>query len=631
MDDPFDLHAIASTRIAAYGKATVMTFLDNVIAWGDWYYAQYTAEMVSQAEQLYILADMILGPRPDQLPLRTPDQITFGTMTPPPLPTYASLQKIDLFSNALVNIENAIIVPQRSSVLNETKASNLPLFPTAGKPLFCIPPNDKLLAYWGKVEQRLYNIRHCLNLQGVAQPLPLYAPRLDPLQLVAARAAGSSAFGTMATAPIYRFNTYLQKAVEFVNDVRSYGGAILSAIEKKNAEALAALRAGQELDIQTLLLDVKTRQVTEAQDQVTALQNQRAVTEIRYDFYSTVPFMNAWEAIAGTLQTAALTASGAALTFDIAAGIAHLVPTETGGIQGWGGSPAVTAAYGGVNVGNAASAWGSVARDIAGVLSESGGMAATMGGYQRRQDEWTLQANLAKAELVQIDTQIAAANERLTIAQNELSIQQKQIDNAQAVTDFLAGKFANADLYSWMISQLTAVHTQAYQLAFSLALQAQTAYQYELGRPATDQFVQFGYWDSQYKGLTAADSLLFDLRRMEAQYLAANVRELELTKHISLALTQPMALVTLLQTGTCQIHQHPVLPIEQMVRLNLLDRRAAVVAPIKLVTAQIKPLLDLVAVALDVFPCALLVGIVLIEGCAAADEVDRRDHVAMIP
>ena len=80
-----------------------------------------------------------------------------------------------------------------------------------------------------------------------------------------------------------------------------------------------------------------------------------------------------------------------------------------------------------------------------------------------------------------------------------------------------------------MVTQLTTVYTQAYQLAFSLALQAQAAYQYELGRP-TDQFIQFGYWDSQHKGLTAGDSLLFDLRRMEAQYLANNPREHELTE-----------------------------------------------------------------------------------------------------
>jgi hypothetical protein len=53
--------------------------------------------------------------------------------------------------------------------------------------------------------------------------------------------------------------------------------------------------------------------------------------------------------------------------------------------------------------------------------------------------------------------------------------------------------------------------------------------------------------------LTAGESVLFDLRRMETQYLAQNSRELELTKHISLALISPMALVRLRETGTCQI------------------------------------------------------------------------------
>ena len=40
---------------------------------------------------------------------------------------------------------------------------------------------------------------------------------------------------------------------------------------------------------------------------------------------------------------------------------------------------------------------------------------------------------------------------------------------------------------------------------------------------------------------------------MQARYLEANTREIELTRHVSLALTQPMALVQLLQTGTCNI------------------------------------------------------------------------------
>src|SRR5258708_28582836 len=125
------------------------------------------------------------------------------------------------------------------------------------------------------------------------------------------------------------------------------------------------------------------------------------------------------------------------------------------------------------------------------------------------------------------------------------------------MSDFLTSKYTKAQLYNWMIAQLTTVYTQAYQLAFSLALQAQNAYQYELGRQ--DTFIQFGYWDSQHKGLTAGESLLFDLRRMEAQYLGENSRELELTKHISLALVSPMALVMLRETGTCQIALDEVL------------------------------------------------------------------------
>ena len=145
----------------------------------------------------------------------------------------------------------------------------------------------------------------------------------------------------------------------------------------------------------------------------------------------------------------------------------------------------MTATFGGENVGDATHVLGVGIPGLAGILSEAGGMAATMGGYQRRMDEWNLQAQLAQAELTQIGSQITAAQDRLTIAQKELTIQNAQIANAQAVSDFLTSKYTNAQLYNWMITQLTTVYTQAYQLAFALALQAQNAYQYELGSQDT--------------------------------------------------------------------------------------------------------------------------------------------------
>lgn len=560
MNDPFDPHMVASFRIAAYGKATVMKFLDNLIAWGDSLYSQYTMETVSQAEQLYIIADLILGPAPDQVPMPSSYEMTSQAET------YASLQNINQFSETLISIENLILSPTPPpSLLDGTATTpSLPQFPSSGKTLlFCIPANPQLLAYWSTVAQRLYNIRHCLNMQGIAQPLPLYGPPVNILALIEQQAGGAGSVNGQPFAPIYRFATYLQRALDLTNDVRAYGALILAALEKKDAEHLAALRASQDLNIQTAMLDVKTQQVTEAQDQITALQNQQAVVQIRYNFYKSIQFMNPWETAAMSLQGAALIANGLAIVLDMTAGEAHMIPSFSVGVSGFGGTPTVTASFGGENVAAAASSWGAVTRGLAGILSESGSMAATLGGYQRRMDDWTLQANLANAELTQIASQITAANDRLNIANSELNIQNQQIANAQAVSDFLTNKYTNEQLYDWMLSQLTTVYTQAYQLAVGLALQAQAVFQYELG--SSETFIQFGYWDSQHKGLTAGESLLFDLRRMEAQYLAENSRERELTKHVSLAITQPMALIQLIEKGTCTFsfdeamfdHDHP--------------------------------------------------------------------------
>lgn len=557
MADPFDPHKIASTRIMAYGKAVWMQAMNIIIALGDSFYSQYTAESVAQAEQWYILADLLLGVKGD--PVRLPPS------QQEPAPTYASLQNLDLFSNTLVNVENIVVAPEppESLVDGSWTPPSLPQFPgnastgngstsNASTLLFCIPPNDQLLQYWDTVAQRLYNIRNCLNMQGVAQPLPLYAPPINPMQLIDEQAQGATATGTPTLAPIYRFQTYLQKAVDVTDDVRSYGALVLSALEKQDAETLAMLRANQELTIQTMMLNTKQLQVTEATDQITALQNQQAVTQIRYEFYSSQPLQNNAEQTAMSLYSQALQETQQAPDMDKQAAFDSLLPSGSAGIAGFGGSPSLSVSYGGSNVAGNDSAWASYHRGLGGNLTAQAQTAVTTGSWQHRQDEWTLQANLANAELTQIASQITAAKDRLQIAQNEVSIQTAQIANAQAITDFLTYKYTNAQLYNWMISQLSTVYAQAYQLAFSLAQQAQTAYQYELGR-SLDQFIQFFYWDSGHKGLTAGESLMFDLRRMEAQFIANNTRELELTKHISLALTQPMALVQLLQTGTCQI------------------------------------------------------------------------------
>ena len=65
-------------------------------------------------------------------------------------------------------------------------------------------------------------------------------------------------------------------------------------------------------------------------------------------------------------------------------------------------------------------------------------------------------------------------------------------------------------------------------------------------------YISFGYWDSLKKGLLAGEKLQYDLRRLETAYLEQNRREFELTKSISLLLLDPLALIQLRETGSCE-------------------------------------------------------------------------------
>jgi hypothetical protein len=113
-------------------------------------------------------------------------------------------------------------------------------------------------------------------------------------------------------------------------------------------------------------------------------------------------------------------------------------------------------------------------------------------------------------------------------------------------------KYTNQQLYDWQVRQVASIYFQSYQSAFDMAKRAEKCFQYELG-DETATYIQFGYWDSLKKGLLAGERLANDIRRMEAAYLQQNHRELEITKHISLAQFLPLSLLALKEAGACSI------------------------------------------------------------------------------
>jgi hypothetical protein len=215
-------------------------------------------------------------------------------------------------------------------------------------------------------------------------------------------------------------------------------------------------------------------------------------------------------------------------------------------------SPVVTTSFGGSNVGSAIQAAATAIGMTASQCTHDATMASIKGGYDRRWDDWKQQEKVTNKELVQIEKQIAAAEIRVAIAENDLENQDKQIENSAAVEDFLRNKYTNEDLYGWMTSQISKVYFQAYKLAYDLAKRAERAYRFERGLTSSN-FIQFGYWDSLRKGLLAGEQLTLDLKRMEAAYVEQNKREYEITKHVSLMLLDPMSLIRLKETGSCPL------------------------------------------------------------------------------
>ena len=140
-------------------------------------------------------------------------------------------------------------------------------------------------------------------------------------------------------------------------------------------------------------------------------------------------------------------------------------------------------------------------------------------------------------------------------ARHEYATAKAQVGQSQEVLDFLQTKFTSEELYGWMQGQLSNLYYQYYRFALDTARKAEQTMKWELMRPELDAatYIQANYWDSGHQGLLAGEALHLDLKRMDLDYHNYNLRELELTRHVSLRQLDPIALLSLKMTGACTI------------------------------------------------------------------------------
>jgi hypothetical protein len=229
--------------------------------------------------------------------------------------------------------------------------------------------------------------------------------------------------------------------------------------------------------------------------------------------------------------------------------VLHLIPNTAVDVKPIGIGLGMT--FGGNNLGNAYQAVARGLQVFAGYLSYQSTNAGRKGSFLRQLQDRVQQANSEGYKIKDIDKQMLTQQIKISMAEQEITNQQKAIDNAQEVEEFLRNKYTNQDLYAWMDSQVRTLYHQAYNLAYDLAKRAEKVFRFERGL-TTSNFIQYGYWDAAYDGLFSGERLYIGLKQLEAAHQEKRGHDFEVSKSISLRQISPKALIDLKETGTCE-------------------------------------------------------------------------------
>ncbi|MGM0506542.1 MAG: neuraminidase-like domain-containing protein [Bacteroidota bacterium] len=587
---PFEPHAIAGIRTRAYQKAIVMDYVGNLLDWADSLFARDTRESINEATLLYSLAAEVLGPRPtiqgdcaslersdepltyDQLEIEGEFDVAMETLVLQSMQSqrvqvsdgsggeenllddWDQMASMNLSGNTrelnvgghLVNADGQDPEVRFGSGEQEARSSQLAASTVLphSREAFCLPANEQMLGVWDRVEDRLFKIRNCMNIEGQTRSLALFAPPIDPAMMVRAAAAGldlREIIGSgQGSIPVYRFPALVERAKQAASVVKGFGSALLSALEKKDAEELRQLQATHSKDLLNLNRELRERQIEMDRAALEALEKEKEMTTMRRDHYKNLVDngLSAYEKAHLISMTAAQYYEVMGNNIRTAASIGYAVPQA--------GSPfAMT--YGGQQLGAVLTALGGALGNMTSTLRYAATMSSTLGSHQRRKEGWEFQKKMADKELEKNDIRIRAANERIAMAERQMRIHEETVKQSDEKFDFYRSKFSNLGLYTWLASELGRLYHESFELALDLAQMAERAYHYE--REDGSVFVTPDQWESQRAGLLAGERLSMQLRHMEKAYLDRNERTMELEQTLSLGQLDPTALASLREEG----------------------------------------------------------------------------------
>jgi hypothetical protein len=563
---PFMPHVVARGRPLAYMKRFAMKYTELLIASGDKYFRQPSLEAIPLAIQRYVEASHVLGPAPQKIP----------RVGQPKFKSYNELDTLfDNFANASVDFQLTFpyTLPAKAG---DTEASSLPGW--AKTRYFGVQSNPEFSALRALVNDRLDKIRSCLDIDGKPRKLRLFDPPIDPGAIVKALAGnadlGAVLSGFNAELPRQRFMYLLQKAQELCAELKQAAASFLTIIEKREGEGFQLLRARHDSNLQTFLIDMKTKQKKEADKGIEHLQEARKSAVTRLQFYSdltgdkqkppapgsdfeeinlNIPEPSKDEMrLTGHELTELESAdyshylSGLAINQDFWAAIMSKIPM-----------PCLNVQPGGIGVSTQMPSLSEVFQYEASRLRADAGMAmevsqrgARMAQFTRQLQERRLQINLAGREIKAIDKQIEMQMAHIAVIDQDIRAQKKQADNAAEAEEFLRAKFTRQELYGWLETSTRTLLYQIYDLTMQLARKAETAFKFEADDSNKQSFISAaGYWEGGRQGIDAGEHLWFALKRMELAYVEGRYHDFEISKDISLRSISASQLLRLRREG----------------------------------------------------------------------------------
>ncbi len=481
-------------------QSLLLHYLKTLYEWGTALMRQNTGESIQQASLIFNTAKKILGNCPVTVLDRAQDADVQTINQFVPFPAAINPQLLCLYEQ----IEDGFdLVHNCINVWRQSKCSKEQPFWESARNSTCSSSNDACLE----------EMTWCL-------------PKRSP----------------------YRFTFLIQKALEYANIVSGLGGSLLSALEKRDAETLAAIREQHGKVLLDRNLEIKQNQYRAADFDVQAIEKTLFITEsIRLPYYNfliaqnIIPFEQSYldntDSSKDNLLYAKIAETAAQVLsmtiVDVNTGQNNFVRLPLGS-----------------KLAEASTALARYYSYQSSIDSINAGIDLNKASWQRRMWEWLFQVDVLTCEIEQQRRQLRAAQKRALVTKRDLNNHRIQMAHAEETHNFIRDKFTNQELYHWVQKETSGLYKQMYECALHMAHLAQQAYNLECNY-SNENFLNLPIWDNLHKGLLAGEKLQLALRRMEKSYLDKNVRDYEFTKHFSLLKQFPRAFLQLKYTGRC--------------------------------------------------------------------------------